>query len=53
MHLYAQCTCLNYVMKFTCNMSHYNKEFDLKGQCVDIVYLSEATQIHYVIKVIQ
>ena len=41
-HSYAQCAHLNYVAEFTCNKSHYNNEFNLKGQCVSIVYLNEA-----------
>ena len=28
-------------MEFTCNKTHCNKEFNLKGQCVGIVYSSE------------
>ena len=37
-------------MEFTCNKNHYYKEFNLKGQCTGIVYLSEAIKVHYVIK---
>ena len=31
-----------YVTEFTCNKKHYNKEFNLKGQCAGINYSSEA-----------
>ena len=37
-------------MEFTCNKIHYNKEFNLKGQYVGIVYSSEDVKVHYIIK---